>query len=189
MRKWKKLFDLLPLMLMWAVLSVLFWGWIFTFLTDAPPQEKLSVFVDAPLKDATGLALLLEEQLPAPIRMVQVRPFTFAMMSDADIAGADLYIVTAAAAQDYAGWFSPLPREAAEGRTVLELGGVPMGVKIFDGASASGAAARYIDYLPQSVPAQDYYLFFGAASLHVPEHEGALDAFALTAADILLSLP
>ena len=189
MRKLKWLFDLLPLMLCWAVLSVLVWGWIFTFLTDAPAENKLTVFLDVPAVNNTPLAVLLEEEAGEGIKMVKVNAFTYAMMDDSEITAADVYIVSASEVETYRDWFRPLPEELADAVDVLLLDGEPWGLRIYDGETRTGAALGYVQYTAPGEAEEDHYLFLGGASLHVPGNENAVDAEAVSLVQRLLNIP
>ncbi len=160
MKKCKTLFNLIPLMLGWLVLSVIFWGWIFTFLTDTAPENKIVLYIDAEVPDDTALSLAMEEYGAPGIQMVQARPFTFAMMGNSDIDRADLYIVPASHAGEYGEWF-------AEGE----------GIPVYDPTAGIGAATAYIDYTDEV-----YYLYYGANSAHL--NDGLAKAYA----DYLLTL-
>ena len=131
MKRMRRFSDVLPLLLLWLMLSVFLWGFVFDRLTDAPPAEKLVLFADAVLTDETALALQLEEQMEAPVRMVQVRAFSYAMMGSEDIENADLYIVGATEAESYREWFAPLPAALADKGEILTMNGAPCGVKIW----------------------------------------------------------
>lgn len=167
MKKLKPFFDLVPAMLMWLVLSIFLWGFVFSALTDIPPAEKVTLFVDAPLAEETRLATAMEQVISAPVRAVQVRSFAYAMMGSDEIEQADLYIVTAADVETYRDWFAPLP-EAWQERAGLLVEGVPLGIKVYDAATGSGAALNNIRY-----GNEDYYLLFGAASQHVEDGQAA----------------
>lgn len=184
MKRIKKLWDLIPLMILWLMISVFFWGWIFTFLTDAPAENKISLFVDVEKLDSKPLALAMEEQLSGDIRMVKVHPFTYAMMDSSPLQHADMFIVPLSKWEEYAGWFRPLPEEMQGLGTILEKDGVPMGLLVYDPAREDGAARSYIPY-----EAEKYFLFFGRASLHVQENEAAVDNEAIGYAKWLLQLP
>ena len=43
MKKSRRLMDLLPLMLLWLVLSVIGWGFVFTRITTYAPEEKMAL--------------------------------------------------------------------------------------------------------------------------------------------------
>lgn len=185
----KGFFDLTPAMLLWLMLSVFLWGFVFNILTDADPEEKIVVFIDAPLAQEVQLAASLETDLIEPVTMVQVRAFEYAMMSSEEIERADIYIVPASQAQTYKDWFSPLPEALQGAGEVLAIDGQPCGVRIYDALSGAGAAASHIGYAAPGQPQEDYYLFIGSRSLHVQGHEGAVDDQAVACALRLLSTP
>ncbi len=154
MKKRKLLLDLLPLMLGWAVLSVIFWGWIFTFLTDAEPENKIVLYADAAIADPTALSVAMEALGAEEIDMVQARPFTYAMMANSGLDKADLYIVPASHAEEYAEWF-------ADGEPVT----------VHDPAGNVSAAAAFIAYADEV-----YYLYYGRDSVHLAD--GLAEAYA-----------
>ena len=117
--------DMVPALLLWAMLSIFLWSFVFNFLTDVPASEKLVLFIDAPLTEETRLAVQLEDVADEHIQMVQVRSFDYAMMSSHEIENADLYIIGESAIADYADWFAPLP-EALRTGTLLERDGQPV---------------------------------------------------------------
>ena len=47
----RRFLRLLPALLTWALVCIMFWGWIFGMLTDAPASKKLIVYIDAPTKN------------------------------------------------------------------------------------------------------------------------------------------
>lgn len=163
MKKWKRVMDLAPLMLLWLVLCAFFWGKVFMSLTDTAPENKIVVFIDARVSDTTALAVELEKEKQAPIEMVKVYPFTYAMMGSEALSSADLYIVPQAHVQDYEEWFD-MDRER---------------VLIYDGTQ--GAADQYISY--EDLPGEAYYLFYGKNSVHLEDGEAAKYA------QLLLQLP
>lgn len=189
MRRIRQLLDLLPAMLMWLVLSVFLWGFVFNLLTDTTPDRKIVLFADAPLTDDTALAVLLEENIAEPVKMVQARSFSYAMMGSESIESADLYIVGESQVQTYQEWFAPLPDQLLSAGELLEVAGVPCGVKVYDAQSGEGAATAFITYVFPGREAEDFYLFFGRSSLHVQSHENAVDDQAVSCALRLLDIP
>lgn len=185
MKKLKPFLDLIPALVLWAMLSIFLWSFVFNLLTDVPAGEKLVLFIDAPLKDETRLAAALEENTAATVRMVQVRSFAYAMMDSREIEAADLYIMGESAAADYQGWFAPLPQVLQTG-DVLSLEGQPVGVKVWDAAAGTGLAPEIIGYTAPGKPPEDHYLFVGRNSLHVATHENAVDDQAVACALSLL---
>jgi len=193
MKKRKLLWDLLPAMVLWLMLSVFFWGWIFTFLTDTEPENKLTVFADAAIPDPTALAVRLEQEvLGGQIRMVKAHPFTYAMLSSEGLRRSDVYIVRESHLEEYREWFAPLPEGFAATLPAARLWqpeGVPTGVLIWDAETGGGAAQSYITYSDPALADEDCYLLFGAASLHLTGNPGSVDNTALQLAETLLSLP
>ena len=193
MKALKRFWDMVPALILWAMLSIFLWGWIFTFLTDTEPENKLTLFVDAAVPDDTGLAVRLEETLKGgPIRMVKVHPFTYAMLSGEQLRTSDAYIVRASHVEEYREWFAPLPAGLAEGaaqESLLLLEGVPFGLRVYDAAAGEGILAQYIDYHDPALPQEDHYLLLGSGSLHLTANPGGADDLAVSLAETLLALP
>ncbi|MBQ7866447.1 MAG: hypothetical protein IJ350_08805 [Clostridia bacterium] len=177
--------DMVPALLLWALLSIFLWSFVFNFLTDVPQEEKLVLFIDAPLTEETRLAVQLEDVADEHIQMVQVRSFDYAMMSSHEIENADLYIIGESSIAEYGDWFAPLP-EALRTGTLLEKDGQPIGVKVYDAASGEGVAVEVIGYAHPSKVVEDHYLLVGKNSLHVQSHEDAVDDEAVNCALALL---
>lgn len=169
-RLWRKFFAQFPLYVLWLIVGAMFWSWIFTFITDTKPENKVTVFVDAYAVEDTALAVALERELPEGIRMVKVHPVSYVMFDDAGFLNADLFIVRVSDVEDYIGAFAPLP-SPSEGAYLHE--GVPYGIRLYDAAADDGPAREYISYTLPGVPREDYYLFFGAKSLHTGETDRA----------------
>lgn len=188
MKKFSRFFDLVPLMLLWLMLSVFLWSFVFNLLTETAPENKIVLFADAPLTDDADLAVMLEEVIKAPVEMVQVRSFSYAMMDSSAIESADLYIVSAGQAETYREWFAPLPETLQSQGELLLMDGVPFGVKVYDAASATGAAGAFITYAWPGMENADYYLFLGRNSLHLLTNEKAADDQAIACALRLLEI-
>lgn len=146
----KRVMNLIPLMLLWLVLSVIIWGWVFGLLTDTDRAHKLTLYVDGEVKDGVGLAVALERELKGEVRMVQVRPFTYAMMNEGDIRAADLYILPDADLPSYGEW--------------LRQPGEPL--------AGSGAPWLALD------KAGNWRLYIGASTLHGAETDGLAETAA-----------
>ena len=180
----KRFLGAVPLLVLWLLVSIFVWGFVFTRITDAPPAQKITLYVDAETPGDTALAVRLEAG--CAVRMAQVRPFTYAMFDGTALERADLYIVRASNVALYRDWFRPLPADMAAD-DCLTLDGAAWGIPVYVPGGENPAAGQYIDYAPPGAE-EPYYLLFGAASLHVEGNEGAVDNEAVTAASILLSL-
>ena len=185
MKKRRRFFSLLPALVLWMMASVLVWGFVFTRITDTSREKKITLCVDAPVRDETGLAVRLEEGKGENIRMVKARAFTYAMFDTSELMNADLFIVPLSHAETYRDWFGPLPEDMRDAAPCLAWDGTPLGLLIYDAQTGAGAARAYIDY----PGAEDYYLFFGAASLHAAGRENAVDNEAVSAARRLMEIP
>ena len=171
------LFRLLPLFLLWGMLVPIFTGFVFTRITDTDAAHKITVYVDAELRDAARLAACLEESVSGPVRMVKVHPFTYALFGSDALKQADLYIVPASHIKEYRDWFAPLPEEMA----ALASDRVPDGIPVCDPAAGLRVAGSWILYNPPSGEIEPYLLFFGRNSLHLADHAAADVAGALLA--------
>ncbi len=173
MKTLKKLWNLLPAMLLWLMISVFLWGFVFARLTDTQPENKLTLFVDAKVPQATRLAVQLEDNLlDETIQMVKVHPFTYAMVNGQGLRQADVYIVRASHVEEYRDWFAPLPEALAADQpeeNLLLLDGTPCGLRLYDAATQTGSNLWAIQYQDPALPDEDYYLFIGAASVHLED--------------------
>lgn len=178
----KKILDLLPLFLLWAMLSVLVWGFVFSRITDTDRAHKLVLCVDVPVPGEREMALEIKNGAGEGIRLVRVRPFTYAMMDGRTILEADLYLIAQERLGQYADWLLPLPESLLSAGRTVEWDGVPLGVLVRDGRSGGGLYPGWIQYEEQ----KDYCLCLGRRSLHVRGTEGAVDTEAEAAALRLL---
>ena len=182
MRFLKNVFSQMHRWVLWALISVMFWAWVFTWVNDTSPAKKVTLYAQVDVCEDEALAQKLAESRPEGIRMVKVHPFSYAMFDDGDLQGADLYIVRASEIETFLQDFAPIGEEDWDfgERELYRADGIPYGVKIYDAASGEGAASEYLRYDPR----EDYYLFFNAASLHLGDGDGA----ALQLAELLLKL-
>lgn len=148
MRFFKNVFSQLHSFVLWALMSAIFWGWIFTIVTDAPMEKKITVYCYVPEIRDTELAVSLEEEKPEGIRMIQVHNFEYVMFDTGFIEYGDIFILPES--------------QIAEYEELLLPGGE--GVKIYDAGAGSGGADDYIGYTDE-----DYYLFLGAKSVHLED--------------------
>ena len=166
-RKSGKISRVLTHLLAWALVSAILWSWVFTFLTDASRENKVVLYADMAEIRWKDLAVAMEEEMPAGIRLFQAHPFSYAMMNSADVELADLYIMTAAQAEERLDWLTAAPAGLADGRETLILGEETLGIRL------DPAWAEWLSYGEQ--PGQPWYLFFGKESLHLSALPGAVD--------------
>lgn len=183
MRKLKKVFDLLPLFVLWAMLSALLWGFVFTHITDTDRARKLVLCVDAPVTGETEFALEIKKETGEGIRLVRVRSFSYAMMDAKTLEEADLYLIPEDHLETYRDWLLPLPDRLRAAGPVKELDGVPVGVLARDMANGKGVYPQWVQYRED----QNYYICLGGKSLHVTGPDGAVDGEAEEAALRLLN--
>ncbi len=183
-----KVMKLIPLLILWLMLSIFLWGFVFNLITDAPPAEKITLCVDAETPGATQLAVILEKKLDGKVRMAKVRPFDYAMFDSGTLTGADLFIVPASHAETYQEWFSSLPEEFWDQDLSLEIGGVAYGIRAYNAAADAGIAKDCIQYVSSDAEREDFYLLFGKESVHLPGNDKAVDGTAVDAAHILFDL-
>lgn len=169
MKKTKTFFNLVPMMLLWLVLSVIGWGFVFTRITTYAPEEKMALYVDGEVPGQKALAQLLDEEKAEGIRMVDVRPFSYAMFGGDELRNADLFILPVQNAGQYLECFAPWPDAMEQEGEFFSFEGVAYGRKVYDAATGEGVAKAYIAYENHLYASQDYYLFFGNQSRHLQD--------------------
>lgn len=183
MKTFKKVMNLVPMMLLWLMMTAFVWGWIFTFLTDAPREEKMVLFIECDVPGDTVIASKMEEAPSDVIRLAQVKPFSYSMMSSSDIRNADLYILSESGMTEYFEWLTPLPKSMLSLGETYEVDGAPYGIKVFDAENKTGILEDHIAYEDQ-----DYFLAFGKHSLHNAENENAVSNEAISYAKMLFEM-
>lgn len=161
MRFLKNVFSHLHTFVLWLLFSAVFWGWIFTLVTDAPAERKITVYCYVSDIRDTEMAVRLEETKPEGIRMIQVHNFEYVMFDMGSIEKGDIFILPESKIAEYDELLLP-DRE---------------GVKLYDAETDTGAAADFLGY-----GEEDYYLFLGAKSVHLE------DGKALEVAEAILAL-
>lgn len=159
----RKIISQLHTFVLWALVSALFWSWIFTFVTDTSPDKKVTVYCLTPEIRDTEMAAALEETMPEGLRMVQVHSFDYVMFGVDAFYQGDIFILPASEIENYQELL--LPPEDGQN------------VRIYDAAESTGAAQTYISYADE-----DYYLFLGTGSMHLE------DGKALAVARAILNL-
>ena len=186
MSKTKRILSLMTRMVLWALLSALIWNFVVNLLTDAPPRDKVTLYVstgDTALRDRE-LSYALEQGMPSSVRMVRCHPFSYLMIGE-DIGRGDLLIMPKKEAAGYLDRLSPLPEELRSFGPLFTQDGEIYGVRVWDSAGMTGCAASYIDY---SSAGGDWYLFCGRDSLHIPSASDSADSAACAVAKELFGL-
>ena len=185
MKTVKKIASQILVFLTFLVLSSMLWGWLFTVVTDTAPENKITIYIDCQTVADTALAARLEEDLPEGVRMVKVHPFSYAFFDSDAMEAADLFIVPKSKADVYRDSFAVC---SISNENTLTLSNGVTGDKIYDAASGTGGAAKYITYINEAGETEDFYLFYGAASLHVASNENAVDNAAAEVARLLFTI-
>ena len=141
--------KLLPLLGIWALTVIIFGSFVFYQLTDTDPAHKLTIYVDGEIRNEAQLAARIEQELEASVRMVQIRPFRYAMFGSEALKSADLFIVPDSDSALYADWF-------AAGEDA---------VPVYDPETGVSIADAWILYPPEEVSR----LYIGAASPHLAD--------------------
>ena len=162
MRVMKKILSQLHTFVLWALVSAMFWSWVFTFVTDTSPDRKVTVYVKAPELRATELAVALEASMPEGLRMIQVHAFDYVMFGVDEFYRGDIFILPGSERETYAELLAPLD---ATGDAL-----------IYDAAAGKGVATEYIRY-----GGEDYFLYLGTGSTHLTDGKAQAVARALLA--------
>ena len=184
-RIWKRTAQLLPSLLGWALVSVIFWSWVFNLLTETDRAHKVTLFANMHALEDRALAISLEEELPDGIRMVQVHSFDYALMDSVSLETADLYIMTEAQAREHADWLCPLPAGLPAGSGELVLNGEAVGFCLRP-EGKPGIAAAFLHY--DEAGEEAWYLCFGRGGFHLRDLENGVDHAALSVALRLLEM-
>ncbi|MBR4767523.1 MAG: hypothetical protein IK088_00950 [Lachnospiraceae bacterium] len=155
------------LYLLWAFLAAVLVSFIFNVAKAVPVKEKIVIYTSAPATDESALLDEIEDRYPAPIRKVELHPFSYAVFGT-EIRKADLFILGESYMEDFGTEFTDLSayRSLRPELSFYEQNGIPVGILIkgdpimlLDG---------FIDY-----DEERYYLCFNAGSLHSSPPDGA----------------
>ena len=197
MRVLKNVFSQLHTFILIALLSAVFWAWIFTFVTDTSPEKKITVFFDVPAVAGRELDIELEKDLPDGIKMIRVHTFDYAMIDDGALQKGDIFIIRRSNMEKYAQDLAPLEflfkNYGGNSHYFITSDGTVVGLLIYSGSTASLVditsdllGPDYVNFVyPDSEP-EDCFICFGAKSVHYAENDGALDNEAVTVAFDLL---
>ena len=93
--------------LLWAILSVVFWAWVISLITNAPAGKKLVLYADLDAMDREALSAALEQDMPKNIQYVEPLLFVDTMFEPAGVTKGDLFIVTEGQAEGSSRTFPP----------------------------------------------------------------------------------
>ena len=158
----RKAAKLIPLLGIWALVSVIFGSFVFYQVTDTDPAHKITIYMDGTVRNEAQLAARLEKELPDPVRMVQIHPFSYAMFGSAALMGADLFIVPDSDRERFADWFVPDEE----------------GIPVYNPETGTSVAGTWFLYDKE----ETYRLYTGAGSPHLE------DGLARRAAELLTAL-
>ncbi len=186
MSKTKRVLSLLTRMVLCFLSCALLWNFVLNLLTDAPDRAKVTLYVDieSDALRSRELSFALEEKKPSSLRMVRCHAFSYLMLGGADLVRGDLFILPESAAPEFMDSFRSLPEEMLSLGDPYLVNGTAMGIRVWDHALQRGCAAEYIGY----TSSEDWYLFCGSASLHLPSPDGGGDNAACAVAKVLLGM-
>ncbi len=186
MRFLKNVFSQLHTFILIALLSTVFWAWIFTFVTDTSPEKKITVYFDVPAVRTTELSVELEKDMPDGIKMIRARTFDYAIIDDSTLQQGDIFVIRRSNMEKYLPDLAPLPILANKsGNSVglwLSPDGIPYGIPVRDAGSGICALPDFVTYAVPGEADEDFFLCFGAKSLHLTSNEGAVDGCAVAVA-------
>ena len=176
----RRLFDRLPLYVLWGLAAVLItMGFYLRQVDRIPAEEKIVLFLDTSAE--TGpLAAKLDEELPAPLRWIEVRDVRHGMFYEENMIDADIWILKASHVENMREYILPGHEEI-----------------VYRAETAKGPAQEWIRYLVAEkdengaiiLPeAEDYILVFNKKSLHTGTLTGS-DESAFALAELFLKLP
>ena len=188
----KNIFSKFYLYLLWALIAAMLWGWIFSFVTNTVPSKKVTVFVNTYACSDTDLAVELEKNKPENIKMIKVHPFSFSLFDSSTFVNGDIYIIKSSEIETYLPSFCPLNEQFREENPLYQYycgeDGTAWGIKVYDAATSTGVATKYLTYTAEGVPQEDYYLFFNADSIHIGGLNGSPSDAALAVAENLIGM-
>ena len=150
---------------LWAMMAVLFTGFVFNQITDTAPAGKIVLYADCEVRNAPELAERLEKALNGKVKMVKIHPFSYALFDSARLKQADLFIIPDSRKAEYGEWLSP-----------------EEGIPVYDPTSGTEIAGVYFLYTPAGGTPEPYRLYTGGSSVHLE------DGLARQTADLLLAV-
>ena len=99
----RKAAALLPLLGIWALVSVFLCSFVFYQIRDTDPAHKITIYMDGKTANEDALAARMEKELGGAVRMVQIHPFSYFMIGS-DIYGGDLFILPDSGLDQFGEW-------------------------------------------------------------------------------------
>ena len=214
MRVLKNIFSQLHTFILIALLSTVFWLWIFTIVTDTAAENKIVVFFDVPSVNEKALDLGLEKNMPDGIKMIRVHTFDYAMFDDGSLQQGDIFVIRRSNMEKYAQDLADMHNltnllrgvdllkdvkynslSDADSAVVpnseyfLDDEGRAVGIKVYSAEDDCGLARKYVNYIFPDGKTEDCFLCYGAKSLHTFYNENAVDNAAGSVVYYLLKLP
>ena len=178
----KKITRCLTALFLCALISIVFWSWIFTLLTDTARPNKITIFADTDALNGKALSIALEETPPEGIRIIQAHAFSYALMDSSALENADLFLLPESSLAERQGWLAPLPEDFAADHSRWAPNSLPLALQI---EITPTARAYGIGTDPSS---ERWYLAFGKGGFHLRTLENGMDDAALIVAARLLAL-
>lgn len=167
------------LYLIWVIVAVLAWDMIFAFLTKVPKEEKVEIFVGEYDGDWDMLEKLCKDNIPNYLKTINVRSYPVSQMHFDEMLQvqgsiADIFILPESKIQEVKVYYQPLDTEKVQSVfghvEICEIEGTPFGIK-----------------LNCQNTSEDYYLFFGSASVHLGDWNGSGTKGAIDIAEVILN--
>lgn len=159
---------------LWALLSAVFWAWIFILLFSARPAKKIVLYADLPDLDRNALSIELEREKPEGIRIVDTAVFDDMMFNQVEVLSGDLFLIPESKVGEYLASFAPIDRAAFPGETFYESDGEAYGILVYDEETGLRVGDDLIFYIPQ----ERCWLFFNKDSQHIGGRDDAAFAVA-----------
>ena len=159
---------------LWALLSAVFWAWIFILLFSARPAKKVVLYADLPDLDRNALSIELEREKPKGIRIVDMAVFDDMMFNQVEVLSGDLFLIPDSKVEEYLASFAPIDRADFPGETFFESDGEAYGILVYDEETGLKVGGDLILYIPQ----ERCWLFFNKDSKHIGGHDDAAIAVA-----------
>ena len=184
MRIFKRILSQLHRYVFWAIISTIFWAWIFwAFVTDTLPRNKVELYAHAEIPSERDMTVALEaEPLPEGIRLIKVPSYSYVMFDSETPTHADLYIVSESDVAEGVDGFGVMPARN-EGDLVRD--GKVYGWRVYDAKTGEGCASSYLTFDPN----ENYYLCVNVNSKHAAAWNGSGDDAAIEIAGRILELP